>query len=93
MNTASVSRQVIYHGRVQGVGFRMTARRIARRFPVTGSVRNLPDGTVELIAVGNPGPVQEFLAAVAHAMEGHIERAETGPGPPDPDLPSFEIAD
>jgi acylphosphatase len=93
MNTARVSRQVIYHGRVQGVGFRMTARRLAQRFPVTGSVRNLPDGTVKLVAVGDPRPVQEFLDAVAHAMQRCIEHTESAPGPPDCDFPSFEIAD
>ena len=38
--------RVIYRGRVQGVGFRYTSASIARRFPVTGYVRNLPDGTV-----------------------------------------------
>ena len=93
MNTARISRQVIYHGRVQGVGFRVTARRLAQRFPVTGSVRNLPDGTVKLVAMGDPRAVQEFLDAVAATMQRHIERIEAAPGPPGCDSPSFEIAD
>ena len=42
-------RRLVYHGRVQGVGFRYTARSIARRHPVSGWVRNLPAGTVELL--------------------------------------------
>ena len=37
------AKQVIFRGRVQGVGFRYTARRIAARYDVTGFVRNLPD--------------------------------------------------
>lgn len=91
MDTARVSRQVIYSGRVQGVGFRMTARRLARRFPVAGHVRNLGDGTVQLVALGDPDSVQQFLDAVAGAMQGYIERADVTPGPADCDFPSFEI--
>ncbi len=93
MNTARVSRRVIYHGRVQGVGFRMTARRIARRHRVVGFVRNLPAGTVEIVVAGGPQPVQEFLDAVTEAMRGNIECAAESPDPPDCDLTSFEIAD
>jgi acylphosphatase len=46
-------RHLFYSGRVQGVGFRYTAQRIARSFAVTGWVRNLPDGRVELIVEGD----------------------------------------
>jgi len=91
MHTANVSRRVIYHGRVQGVGFRMTARGIARRFPVVGFVRNLPDGTVELVAVGARSVLEEFLEAVADAMRGCIEHTEETPGPANSDFSSFEI--
>jgi acylphosphatase len=45
------ARRVIFEGRVQGVGFRYTARNIARGFDVTGWVRNLPDGRVEMEAM------------------------------------------
>lgn len=64
--------RVIYHGRVQGVGFRYTTASIARRHPVQGYVRNLPDGTVELVAEGAPGAVRRFLDEVAAAFEGNI---------------------
>ena len=46
---------VHYSGRVHGVGFRATVRHIACGFDVTGSVRNLPDGRVELVAEGAKG--------------------------------------
>lgn len=73
-------RRVIYSGRVQGVGFRMTARRIAGRYAVSGFVRNLPNGTVELVAAGAPDEVERYLAALAHALSGCIAAAdETGP--------------
>ena len=51
-----VRRRLIYQGRVQGVGFRYTVASIARRFPVTGYVKNLPDGNVELAVDGEFAP-------------------------------------
>jgi acylphosphatase len=60
----TVARLVHYSGRVQGVGFRVTAVRIARRYPVTGWVRNLPDGRVQMLAEGEAGAVEAFLQAV-----------------------------
>jgi acylphosphatase len=65
---ATVGKHVRYGGQVQGVGFRYTAQSLAARYPVAGYVRNLPNGTVELVAEGEPGPVDEFLAAVARRM-------------------------
>ena len=76
MQEARLSLRVIYHGRVQGVGFRYTTDRMARRFPVSGSVRNLPDGTVELIVAGETGQVRAFLAAIAQAFDGNITHAD-----------------
>lgn len=55
---------VHYAGRVQGVGFRATAAHLAGRYAVTGTVRNLPDGRVELLAEGPRVDVEAFLAAV-----------------------------
>jgi acylphosphatase len=72
----AVARQVFYSGKVQGVGFRYTAQRIAGGFAVSGYVRNLRDGRVELLAEGEPDQVDAFLAAVARAMAGGIARAE-----------------
>lgn len=43
---------VVFRGAVQGVGFRATARRFAERLKLVGYVRNLPDGSVELLAQG-----------------------------------------
>jgi acylphosphatase len=66
--------QVFYEGRVQGVGFRYTARRVAAGFDVAGYVRNLPDGRVELLASGEDEEVDEFLAAVRESeLAGHID--------------------
>ena len=68
-----VCKRVIFSGMVQGVGFRYTARRIAQGYEVAGYVRNLPDGTVELVAEGDPGEVERFLDAVAARMGDYIQ--------------------
>ena len=63
--------RVLFSGRVQGVGFRATAIHIAQRYPVTGWVRNLMDGRVELLAEGTEAGVNAFLGAI----RGHWGRA------------------
>jgi acylphosphatase len=67
------ARLVHYSGSVQGVGFRMTAARLARRFAVAGWVRNLPDGRVRLLAEGSAGEVRRFLEAVRAEFAGYID--------------------
>jgi acylphosphatase len=72
-----MARVVYYAGDVQGVGFRATAARLARRHPaVRGWVRNLPDGRVELLADGPAAAVEAFLADVRDRMAGHIASEE-----------------
>jgi acylphosphatase len=69
----TICKRVYYTGRVQGVGFRYTAQHLAQGFPVTGYVRNLPGGQVELVAEGEPDDVAAFLAAVARQMSRSID--------------------
>jgi acylphosphatase len=59
------SLQVFYEGNVQGVGFRWTVRDAAKGFDVTGWIRNLPDGRVELQATGEEDEVRAFLDRIA----------------------------
>lgn len=68
-----ICKRVHYWGTVQGVGFRMTTVRVAGRFAVGGYVRNLPNGQVEVVASGEPGELDRFLAAVAERMAGYVE--------------------
>lgn len=66
---------VFYSGRVQGVGFRATVRRIACGYDVTGTVRNLPDGRVELIAEGARSELEAFLTGIAESeLSGFIAK-------------------
>ncbi|HEY2329483.1 MAG TPA: acylphosphatase [Verrucomicrobiae bacterium] len=53
---------VFYSGHVQGVGFRYTARTVAAGFEITGTIRNLPDGRVELVAEGGRAELDAFRA-------------------------------
>ncbi|HEY0256590.1 MAG TPA: acylphosphatase [Candidatus Methylacidiphilales bacterium] len=55
---------VFYAGRVQGVGFRATVRQLACGYDVVGTVRNLPDGRVELIAEGTRSELEAFLIGI-----------------------------
>lgn len=75
-----ISLQVFFEGRVQGVGFRWTVKRIATGYDVTGWVRNLPDGRVELRVVGEDAEVREFLEAIGQSeLRAHIRRQEEQP--------------
>lgn len=62
MNTEHAT--VIYSGCVQGVGFRFACRRLAMGFSVTGYVKNLPNGRVELAVEGDRPEIEEFLKAI-----------------------------
>jgi len=87
-----VRKHVYYSGLVQGVGFRYTARRLARDSGLTGFVRNLPDGRVEVVVEGAAGTVERYLADVAEAMGEYIERAEAIDEPPTDAFDGFSVA-
>ncbi len=68
--------QVYYAGNVQGVGFRYTVKSLAAGFEVTGTVRNLPDGRVELVAEGAKEELSAFQQAIRESDLGHFIRKE-----------------
>ncbi len=68
--------RIYYSGRVQGVGFRYTVKTVAQGFEVTGTVRNLPDGRVELVAEGNAAELEAFRQAIRDAGMGGLIRQE-----------------
>jgi acylphosphatase len=71
-----ICKHVYYSGRVQGVGFRYTAQHVAAGFAVVGFVRNLPGGSVEMVAQGEADQVEAFLKAVAARLAGYIHDAK-----------------
>ncbi|MHC4063484.1 MAG: acylphosphatase [Planctomycetota bacterium] len=88
----SVRRTVLFSGRVQGVGFRYTAIRVAAGFSVTGSVRNLADGRVELIAEGAEEELDSFVDAVRGDMGRHITEVSVSESPATDAYRGFSIA-
>src|SRR5512147_2645170 len=77
LNTVNRRRmQVLYTGQVQGVGFRYTVKSAANGFDVTGTVRNLPDGGVELIAEGTREELDAFRQAIRESGVDHFIRDE-----------------
>jgi acylphosphatase len=68
--------QVLYSGRVQGVGFRYQTKRQATGFELSGTVRNLLDGRVELIAEGERSELEEFRKAIRECGLGPMIRSE-----------------
>ena len=71
--TAWVREHIIFHGRVQGVGFRYQAMFAARELGLTGWVENLPDGTVEMEAQGAPAAIGRMMK---HLRSGHWIRID-----------------
>lgn len=65
---------VHYSGRVQGVGFRYTVKSLVTGYDVLGTIRNLPDGRVEVVAEGERAELEEFLQAVQDSgLRRHIQ--------------------
>jgi len=67
----------LFSGNVQGVGFRFTTERLARHYAVTGYVRNLPKGQVEVLAEGEEKALQEFLKAIREAFQSYIQNVDS----------------
>lgn len=87
-----ISRKVFYSGRVQGVGFRWNARHIASGFEVSGQIRNLPDGRVELAVRGEEEEVEEFLRAIRESgLAAHIQTEVSEPWEPETPPKGFII--
>jgi acylphosphatase len=81
-----------FSGRVQGVGFRVTVRQLARGYEVVGTVRNLDDGRVELVAEGREEELRAFLAGIAESgPSGFIAGRREEWSAPRGDLRGFAI--
>ena len=64
---------IYYSGAVQGVGFRFTAESIASDLSITGWVKNLPDGRVEVVAEADEGTLKEFLSRINKYFSKYIQ--------------------
>jgi acylphosphatase len=82
---------VHFSGRVQGVGFRYTAQRMARQYPITGYVKNLSDGRVEMVVEGDDQHVDGFIEAVQCSMASYIHDRQIMASPGLPQYTTFDI--
>ena len=88
-----ITRQLLFSGRVQSVGFRAAVKRIASGFEVTGWVKNLDDGRVEMQAMcQDADEMDAFLAAIDDSdLAGYIKVRELHVVPPLTGVRGFNI--
>ncbi len=65
-------RVILFSGHVQGVGFRMTTLHLAADLPLAGTVRNLDNGDVELIAEGQPQQIDTLVDRLREQFGSYI---------------------
>ncbi len=84
--------RIIVRGRVQGVGYRFFTQRTALELGIKGYVRNLPDGTVEVVAEGSPGAMEKFIQELREGPPlAIVEDMEVQEIPPDEEFETFEV--
>lgn len=87
-----IAYKVLYSGMVQGVGFRYTARRIAVNYNITGYVKNLMNGKVEILVEGAKEEVERFLVGISKSFQDYITKVEKTEVPEKGEYDNFEIS-
>ncbi|OHB58759.1 MAG: hypothetical protein A2173_07825 [Planctomycetes bacterium RBG_13_44_8b] len=87
-----IAKHIIFTGQVQGVGFRYTAHRIANRYQLTGFVRNLYDGTVEMLAQGSGQDIDNCIEDIKTSFAGYISETRINEIPSNPKYKDFRIS-
>ena len=80
-----------YSGSVQGVGFRFAVQSAAYQLSVTGWVKNLENGRVEVTCEGEGESLNKFLALIKDAFGGYIKDARIEPQMPTGEFKGFDI--
>ena len=86
-----IRRDVIYQGRVQGVGFRWTTNRLARDFAVSGTVENRSDGSVYMVVEGQESEIDQFMEAIATLMSTNIKSTSIQEGIASKEFQEFRV--
>ena len=82
---------VCYSGLVQGVGFRYTAQDIAQGLGLTGWVKNLEDGRVEVMAEGTEGALKKLISKIGASLGRYIRSSDIEWGEAAGEFEEFEI--
>ncbi len=85
------AKHIVFAGSVQGVGFRFTALNIANRYHLTGYVRNIPNGSVEMLAQGPAETIDGCIRDIEDSFTGYVRKTYIEPVTPDPNLTDFKI--
>lgn len=90
---SSICTMAWVHGQVQGVGFRYSTQHEAKRLGLTGYARNLEDGSVEVLACGDAGQVEQLLTwlRAGGPRSASVERVLTEPHHPEKTWNDFAI--
>lgn len=86
-----IAKRVIFVGRVQGVGFRFTTLGAAKRCGLVGYVRNLPNGTVEMLAQGRAEAVTDCIDSLKETYADGITEIKIEDVPFDPVRTEFKL--
>lgn len=89
MNEAA--KHIVFSGSVQGIGFRFTALSIASRYQLKGYVRNLPDGSVEMLAQGPAQIIDNCVRDIQDSFMGYVRKTDVDVVPLDSKLTDFKI--
>lgn len=88
----AVCLRAIFQGRVQGVGFRYRTSKLASQYPIAGYVKNLSDGTVELVAqAGSKSILDQFFDDMMLMFATNVTDVSIQKSSPDPTCSQFEI--
>ena len=93
MNTNIIRKHFFFKGRVQGVGFRYRAQNAASMYSVTGWVKNLYDGSVEMEAQGLEEDIDKVIQSLQNSRYIVIDDMYVAERQPDPHETSFRIKD
>lgn len=89
--TGPICERIVFRGRVQGVGFRQHTRGLARGFPLIGYVRNLGDGTVEVVAKGPASAIHGLVVKIQSDFQDNVTGVERGPAELSEEFTTFDI--
>jgi len=86
-----VAKHITFSGEVQGIGFRFTALNVATQYHLTGYVRNLPNGMVEMLAQGPAQDIDDCIRNLQESFAGYVREAKTEDAAFDPKHKGFKI--